>query len=72
MVRSIRKLAKFKGGFDWHKHKDEDEMFWVVEGEFILEFRTHKVHLKASEFYYCSQRYRTSSDCRKGSFGNAF
>ena len=43
------KLAKFKGEFDWHFHENEDELFMVIEGEFIMEFRDKKVLLKESE-----------------------
>lgn len=43
------KLAKFKGDFVWHKHDDEDEMFFVIRGELTLEFRDKTVYLKANE-----------------------
>ncbi len=33
------KLAKVKGEFVWHDHKEEDELFYVVKGELIIEFR---------------------------------
>ena len=26
------KLVKFKGEFTWHKHDNEDEMFYVIKG----------------------------------------
>ncbi|MBO6515812.1 MAG: cupin domain-containing protein [Bacteroidia bacterium] len=44
------KLAKFKGAFVWHKHDHEDELFYVVDGEFDLEFRDKIIHLKKGEF----------------------
>ncbi|MDY6800867.1 MAG: cupin domain-containing protein [Bacteroidota bacterium] len=44
------KLAKFKGAFVWHMHVNEDEMFYVVNGEITVEFRDKKVHLKEKEF----------------------
>ena len=44
------KLAKLKGLFVWHKHDNEDELFYVIEGEFDLEFRDKTVHIKAGEF----------------------
>ena len=43
------KLAKFMGAFDWHSHPDEDEMFLVLDGEFVMEFRDKRVELKAGE-----------------------
>lgn len=44
------KLVKFQGEFVWHKHDDEDEMFYVLEGEFKMEFRDRVVTLRANEF----------------------
>ncbi len=44
------KLAKFKGEFIWHKHDNEDEMFYVLKGEFTMEFRDKKILLKENEF----------------------
>ncbi len=44
------KLAKLKGEFIWHKHDDEDEMFYVLDGEFDLEFRDKTVLVKQGEF----------------------
>jgi mannose-6-phosphate isomerase-like protein (cupin superfamily) len=44
------KLVKFKGPFVWHFHEHEDEMFLVVKGSFIMEFRDKNVELNAGEF----------------------
>ena len=44
------KLVKFKGAFVWHKHDDEDEMFFVLRGTFNMEFRDRVVTLKEQEF----------------------
>ena len=44
------KLAKFAGEFPWHKHDNEDEMFMVIEGNFMLEFRDKSVQLSKGEF----------------------
>ena len=33
------KLAKLQGEFVWHRHDDEDELFYVVSGELELHFR---------------------------------
>ncbi|RNC82049.1 MAG: cupin domain-containing protein [Phycisphaera sp.] len=43
------RLAKFKGAFDWHSHANEDEMFLVVSGSFVMEFRDKKVELGEGE-----------------------
>lgn len=44
------KLVKFKGEFVWHKHDHEDEMFYVVTGEFHMELRDRTIVLKENEF----------------------
>lgn len=44
------KLVKFQGEFVWHKHDHEDEMFFVVKGEFNMELRDRTIVLKENEF----------------------
>ncbi|MFN1834938.1 cupin domain-containing protein [Balneola sp. MJW-20] len=44
------KLAKIKGTFDWHKHENEDELFYCLAGSFDLEFRDKTLHVKEREF----------------------
>ena len=43
------KLVKFRGEFVWHRHADEDELFFVVDGSFRMEFRDRTVELAAGE-----------------------
>lgn len=43
------KVAKIQGAFVWHKHENEDELFWVAKGSLRIEFRGHEVHLKEGE-----------------------
>lgn len=33
------RLARIDGAFDWHSHADTDEAFFVIRGEFRMEFR---------------------------------
>lgn len=44
------KLVKFKGEFVWHKHDHEDELFYVVKGQFKMEFRDKTIELRENEF----------------------
>lgn len=44
------KLVKFHGPFTWHHHEQEDEMFLVVKGSFIMEFRDKNVTINEGEF----------------------
>lgn len=43
------KLAKFQGEFIWHKHDNEDELFFVLEGEFKMEFRDRTIIIGKNE-----------------------
>ncbi|MGC4100163.1 cupin domain-containing protein [Ferruginibacter sp.] len=44
------KLVKFKGEFVWHKHDNEDELFYVLKGSFNMEFRDKTVTIDENEF----------------------
>jgi mannose-6-phosphate isomerase-like protein (cupin superfamily) len=44
------KLAKFKGEFVWHKHENEDELFFVIKGSFKMEYRDKTVVVNENEF----------------------
>ena len=43
------KLAKIQGEFVWHNHEHEDEMFLILKGELIIEFRDRTETLKEGE-----------------------
>tara|TARA_B000000475_G_scaffold222258_1_gene185647 strand:- start:131 stop:493 length:363 start_codon:yes stop_codon:yes gene_type:complete len=45
------KLAKVKGEFVWHSHKETDETFIVLDGELLIEFRDKKIRLNKGELY---------------------
>ena len=47
---SYIKAAKLKGEFLWHKHEQEDEMFFVVQGTLMIRLREKDVVLNAGEF----------------------
>lgn len=43
------KLARIKGEFVWHKHDNEDELFYVIQGELTIRFRDKDVQLAPGE-----------------------
>ncbi|MDX9759714.1 MAG: cupin domain-containing protein [Bacteroidota bacterium] len=43
------KLAKIEGEFVWHRHDDTDELFFIVAGELVIEFRDRSVTLGPGE-----------------------
>ena len=44
-------LAKLKGEFIWHTHQNEDELFFIIKGSLMIEFRDKKVELNEGELY---------------------
>jgi mannose-6-phosphate isomerase-like protein (cupin superfamily) len=45
------KLVKLRGEFVWHAHEDTDEVFIVLDGELVIEFRDGDVRLATGEMY---------------------
>ena len=44
------KLVKFKGGFVWHHHDHEDELFYVIKGSFDMQMRDRTITVNEGEF----------------------
>jgi mannose-6-phosphate isomerase-like protein (cupin superfamily) len=45
------KIAKLRGDFVWHDHKDTDETFIVIEGRLRIDFRDGAVYVNAGEMF---------------------
>ena len=45
------KLVKFKGDFTWHHHENEDELFYVVKGSFVMKLRDGDITIREGEFF---------------------
>jgi mannose-6-phosphate isomerase-like protein (cupin superfamily) len=45
----VVRLGVVQGEFHWHKHDDEDEFFYVVEGHFIIDLEGRKVELEPQQ-----------------------
>lgn len=41
----VARLGVFEGEFHWHKHDREDELFFVLEGELLLDLEGRTVPL---------------------------
>ncbi|MCH3964500.1 MAG: cupin domain-containing protein [Clostridium sp.] len=46
---SYVKIAKFKGEFTWHNHKNEDEMFYIIKGILTVKLRDKDICLQEGE-----------------------
>ncbi len=42
---SVVRLGVVQGEYHWHKHDDEDEFFYVVQGEFLIDLEDRSVKL---------------------------
>ncbi len=45
------KVAKLKGTLTWHKHDHEDELFYVLRGQLIIEYEDDRVVLNEGDFH---------------------
>ena len=45
------KVAKVQGELAWHQHRDEDEMFLVLEGTLRIEYEDRVVDLEEGDFH---------------------
>src|SRR5215813_4396344 len=51
------KVAKLKGQLAWHRHEDEDELFYVIQGRLSIQLEDdHEVVLTAGEFFVVPRR----------------
>jgi mannose-6-phosphate isomerase-like protein (cupin superfamily) len=62
------KLVRVQGEFIWHTHEDTDEVFIVLDGKLVIDFRDGHVQLGAGEMFVVPKgkehRPRASSECR--------
>ncbi|RPK31108.1 cupin domain-containing protein [Paenibacillus xylanexedens] len=45
------KIVKIAGDFEWHVHEETDKLFFVLEGEMIIDFRDGQVKISKGEMY---------------------
>jgi len=43
---SVVRLGVIQGEYHWHKHDDEDEFFYVVEGRLLIDLQGRSVELR--------------------------
>lgn len=43
------KLVKLRGEFVWHHHEAEDELFLVLAGRLVMQFRDREISLEPGE-----------------------
>lgn len=45
------KVAKLKGEFVWHQHDDEDELFYILKGQLVIEYENDRVILDEGDMH---------------------
>jgi mannose-6-phosphate isomerase-like protein (cupin superfamily) len=58
------KIVKFKGDFVWHSHPDTDEVFIIIEGTLVMNFRDRIEKIHAGEMIVIPKgvEHKPSSD----------
>ena len=46
---SVVRLGVVEGEYHWHKHDDDDEFFYVIEGHFLIDLEDRTVDLAARQ-----------------------
>lgn len=45
----VIRLGVLKGEFHWHKHDDEDEFFYVISGQLLIDVKDRTIELKEQQ-----------------------
>jgi len=58
------RAVRLTGQNPWHFHHDYDEGFYVIEGNFVIEFEAETVHLSQGDFFSVPRglKHRGSSE----------
>jgi mannose-6-phosphate isomerase-like protein (cupin superfamily) len=46
---SVVRVGILHGEFHWHKHDNEDEFFYVIEGRFLIDLEDRSVELRRGQ-----------------------
>ena len=47
----VIRLGVFQGEFHWHKHDEEDEFFFVLQGKFLIDLEDQTITLEPHQGY---------------------
>jgi mannose-6-phosphate isomerase-like protein (cupin superfamily) len=63
---SVVRLGVMQGEYHWHKHDNDDEFFFVLEGHFIIDLEDRSVDLQRQEGFVVPKgvRHRTRAPDR--------
>ena len=46
---SVVRLGIVEGEYHWHKHDDDDEYFFVLEGQLLIDLEDHTIELNPNQ-----------------------
>jgi mannose-6-phosphate isomerase-like protein (cupin superfamily) len=46
---SVVRLGVLQGEYHWHKHDNDDEFFFVLEGRFVIDLEDRSIELQAQQ-----------------------
>ena len=52
---SVVRIGVIEGEYHWHKHDEDDEFFYVVEGQLLIDFEDRTVELSPRQGYVVSR-----------------
>ena len=63
---SVVRLAVIEGEFHWHEHEQEDEFFFVIDGQLLIDLEELTVELKPYQGFTVPKgiRHRTRAPVR--------
>ena len=67
---SVVRIGVVKGEYHWHKHDDDDEFFYVVEGNLLIDLENRTVALAPRQGFVVPKGDPPSHSCR-AAYGDA-
>jgi mannose-6-phosphate isomerase-like protein (cupin superfamily) len=63
---SVVRLGVVQGEYHWHKHDNDDEFFFVLEGHFVIDLEDRSVDLQPQQGFVVPKgvRHRTRAPAR--------
>lgn len=63
---SVVRLGVVQGEYHWHRHEEDDEFFYVVEGRLLIDLESRTVELAPRQGFVVPKgvMHRTRADCR--------
>lgn len=60
------RLVKLKGKYHWHKHSEEDEIFFVVSGQMVIHLKNKDITLNPYEGYMVPRNVEHLTESENG------